>query len=292
MSSPYTSTFPISVLADGPQAINAVLWEADLGDTEDSQLVLQLWENGNPATLNVDFSTDPLVAGWTTGWVESSVPAGVPVVGFNALGLYTVPKLARFVRVRAVNATASGNVRFSVGVSHGWVRALASSIQVNTGQSAHDGAIAGNPMRIGARALSVPYAAVASGDVADLTSTLNGALIQKPFSIPDADWVYAPPAGGIVVATDIVVRAAQAAGIRNYVTAVQVRNTNAVATELVIKDGPSTVLWRTLLPANMAFSMDFDFPTPLRGTAATALNVQCVTAGAAVYPNLQGYSSS
>jgi hypothetical protein len=292
MSSPYTSTFPVSVFADGPQAANDVLWEADLGDTADTQLVLHLWENGGPATITVDFSADPLVSGWTAGWVESSVPSGAPVAAFNALGLYTVPKLARFVRVRSTNATAAGNVRFSVGVSRGWVRAHPSAIQTNNGQAAHDAVIAGNPVRIGVRALAVPYAAVASGDVADLTSTLNGALIQKPFSIPDSDWVYAPPAGGIAVATDIAVRAAQAAGIRNYVTAIQVRNTNAVATELVIKDGATTVLWRTQLPANMAGSEDVEFPTPLRGSAATALNVQCITAGAAVYPNLQGYSAS
>jgi hypothetical protein len=116
------------------------------------------------------------------------------------------------------------------------------------------------------------------------------ALIEKPYGPADLDWQYAAPAGGIITNTAVAVRAAQAAGTRNYVTAMQLRNTNAVATEFVILDG-ATIIWRGQLPANMAGAEDFNFPTPLRGTAATAINVQCLTTGAAVYANLQGYSA-
>jgi hypothetical protein len=89
----------------------------------------------------------------------------------------------------------------------------------------------------------------------------------------------------------VVLRAAAAAGIRNYVTSIDVRNAHAtVATEVVIKDG-ATVIWRQLLPAAMAAPVEITFPTPLRGTAATAMNVACITTGAQVYANAQGFAA-
>lgn len=156
------------------------------------------------------------------------------------------------------------------------------------GAAAHDAAISANPVRIGARAINASYAAVSNGDVADIITTLDGRLVTNPLAIPQNTWLYAAASGGIVNTTDVAVKAAAAAGISNYVSAIQLRNNNAVATEFVIKDG-STVIWRTGLPASMAGSMDFTFTPPLRGTAATAVNVACITTGAAVYANVQGY---
>jgi hypothetical protein len=159
------------------------------------------------------------------------------------------------------------------------------------GQAAHDAVVAGSPVRIAGRAVTANYTAVATGDVADLISTLVGALISKPFSIPELDWQYAGVTGGITGTTDVVLKAAAAAGIRNYVTSIDFRNAHAtVATEVVIKDG-ATVIWRQLLPAAMAAPVEITFPTPLRGTAATAVNFACLTTGAQVYVNAQGYAA-
>jgi hypothetical protein len=131
--------------------------------------------------------------------------------------------------------------------------------------------------------------AVTTARGVDLLATLIGALVTKPYAIPEADWQYAAAAGGIINTTDVVLRAAAAAGIRNYVTSIDVRNAHAtVATEVVIKDG-ATVIWRQLLPAAMASPVEITFPTPLRGTAATAMNVACITTGAQVYVNAQGF---
>ena len=142
-----------------------------------------------------------------------------------------------------------------------------------------------------ATGLSANPTAVTTGRGIDLLATLIGALVNKPFSIPEADWQYAGAAGGITGTTDVVLRAAAAAGIRNYVTSIDVRNAHAtVATEVVIKDG-ATVIWRQLLPAAMATPVDITFPTPLRGTAATAVNFACLTTGAQVYVNAQGYAA-
>ena len=158
-----------------------------------------------------------------------------------------------------------------------------------TGGVAQD-AVAGNPVGIGARAANVNQAAMsATGDLVHLMATMIGALVNKPFSIPEADWTYAP-AGVIANTADVVIVAAAGAGIRRYVTAIQVINTNAVATEFVIKDG-ATVIWRIWLPASMTTPWDIDFPTPLRSSANAALNAAAIASGASIYLDAQGYTA-
>lgn len=166
---------------------------------------------------------------------------------------------------------------------------LANSVTVGGGQVSHDSPISGSPMRIGARALTTNYGAVATGDTADLVSTLVGALIQKPFSIPEADWTFAV-AAPITAVADTVMTAAAGTGIRNYMTGLQMINTNAVATEVVVKDG-TTVIWRGYLPASMSQVVYLEFPTPIRTTANTALNFAAITTGANIYVNAQGYKA-
>lgn len=144
---------------------------------------------------------------------------------------------------------------------------------------------------LAATGASANPAAVTSGRGVDLLATLIGALVAKPYAIPEADWQYAGPAGGITGTADVVLKAAAPAGIRNHLTSIDVRNAHAtVATEVVVKDG-ATVIWRQLLPAAMPTPVAVAFPTPLRGTAAVALNLACLTAGAQVYANAQGFSA-
>lgn len=157
-----------------------------------------------------------------------------------------------------------------------------------TGGVAQDAA-AGNPVGIGARAANVNQAAMsAAGDLVHLMATMIGALIQKPYSIPEADWSFAGAA--VVNTTDVVLAAAAGAGIRRYLTALQMKNTNATATEVVVKDG-ATVIWRLYLPANMANADTILFPSPLKSTANAALNFACITTGANVYVAAQGYTA-
>lgn len=157
------------------------------------------------------------------------------------------------------------------------------------GQAAHDAVNTGSPVKTGARAITSNYATVATGDVADNICTTVGAQIIKPYSIPELDWQYASAA--IIVATDQVVKAAGASGIRNYVTGIQVMNTHAaVSTEFVVKDG-AVVIFRCFLPAAMQNMITVQFHTPLRGATVTAINAACITTGANVYANVQGYQA-
>jgi hypothetical protein len=159
--------------------------------------------------------------------------------------------------------------------------------------AAHDAAVSGNPVRVAGRGMSADYTAVATGDTADLLATLLGKLVTQPYALPANTWSSAAGSGGITNTTAVTVKAAGAAGVRNYVTGIDVVNTHAtVDTEFMIRDGAAgAVLWRTSLKA-LGGGVSRTFDPPLRGTAATLVEIVNVTTGAAVYANLTGYSAA
>jgi hypothetical protein len=168
------------------------------------------------------------------------------------------------------------------------VAALHPSSPLN-GQSAHDAAITGNPVRLAGRALSAAYTTVATGDTADLMTTLQGVLTVRPYTIPELEFSYASAAGGVVNTTDVVLAAAAGAGLRRYLKSMTLSNNSATATEVVVKDA-STVIWRGHLPANAPnYCVNFDIP--IKTSANAALNFACITTAAAVYVNAQGYTA-
>jgi hypothetical protein len=161
-------------------------------------------------------------------------------------------------------------------------------------QAAHDAAVGGNPIRIAGRARTNSYSGVANDDTADLMTTPNGTLIVRPYSIPEEMWSYAAAASGIVNTTTAVTFKAAVAGVRTYVTWVDIMSealTNA--TELAIRDGAGgTVLWRTKIgTGGLTGGRHIHFPSPLRGTANTLMEVVTLTASGAgaVYFNAGGY---
>lgn len=163
------------------------------------------------------------------------------------------------------------------------------------GAAAHDAPISGNPVRIGGRARTSSYTAVANDDTADIMVDTVGKQIVKPYAIPDSDWTYAsniiPNAAG-----DRIVKAAAGAGLRNYITACQIyTDGKTTASHFVITDGPTgspgTVLFRLLVgtTSNPDFH-SYHFPTPLRTSANTAVYVNVPDSGSTYnVVNMQGY---
>jgi hypothetical protein len=90
--------------------------------------------------------------------------------------------------------------------------------------------------------------------------------------------------------TDAVLAAAAGAGLCNFLTGLQFKNTSAVASELVVKDG-STVLWRGHVGASMTAMEAVTFPTPLKSSPNTALNAALLTTATSTYINGQGYKA-
>jgi hypothetical protein len=157
------------------------------------------------------------------------------------------------------------------------------------------GTVGGVPFQIGVVGRTSNSSSVTNGSVSFNPATLAGVQIVYPWSIPDATWQTAAAAGGIINSTTaITLNAAGAAGIRNYLAQLTITS-NGVATattELVVLDG-ATVIWRDYLitspPNNIRNVM---FTIPLRGSAATAMSFQTLTAqgsGSALYVNAIGF---
>lgn len=115
-------------------------------------------------------------------------------------------------------------------------------------------------------------------------------VVDQPFTVPASRWQYAGATGGIVNTTAVPIAVAGATGIRNYVAACQFFNSAATASEIEIRDG-STVIWRGYVAASMVAPELVTFPVPLRGTAATAMNVAMGTTATATRVSCQGYAS-
>ena len=108
-------------------------------------------------------------------------------------------------------------------------------------------------------------------------------------------WSYAAASGGITDTSDVTLAAAPGAGYANYLTDLQLHNSDAaVATEVVVKSD-STVLWRMFLPIGRPMTLtptmpvSVHFSRPLRAAENTALTVAAITTSAEVYVNAQGF---
>lgn len=293
-------TGPNGLLAVGPDglAVSGSVSSAATLFTQDcigfESISVHVTSAGTTCTITYEVSNDN--SNWVsiTGIVSTASGTVAPASTSTTNSLFHFSIRGRYFRAR-VSTYGSGTVSVVANLSKapisyvGAVNAVANGNYQVTGPAAHDAVISGAPVRLGARALTANYTAVSSGDVADLVATLVGALIQKPYSIPELDWSYAAASGGITDTSDVPIKAAAAAGLRNYLTVIDIVNAHAsVSTEVVIKDGAS-VIWRSYYKANGTRAQPITFPTPLRSTAATALNVACITTGSAVYVNAQGY---
>jgi hypothetical protein len=221
----------------------------------------------------------------------ASAPAAAAQLICTAFGIGTTGCNTEFIS-DPVNPQWRANVTkpstAAAAANSGLVAALHPSSPLN-GQSAHDAVIAGNPVRLAGRALTAAYTSVATGDTADLITTIQGVVITRPYQIPELEWSYAAASGGITNTTDVALAAAAGAGLRRYVTSIGISNASAVATEVVLKDG-ATVIWRGYVAASAPLT-HIDFSNPLKTSANAALNVACITTSSAIYINAQGYTA-
>ncbi len=134
------------------------------------------------------------------------------------------------------------------------------------------------------RAPTTPVARTATaGNYSLAVVDAEGKQIIQQYADPTNTWQAVATQTSTTAAA---VKAAGAAGIRNYVTGITVSNSSATATLVTILDG-ATVIWQTWLGAGISLTMPFE--TPLRGTAATAVNVNLSVAVTSVYVAAQGY---
>lgn len=136
--------------------------------------------------------------------------------------------------------------------------------------------------------------AVTTGQYVRPIATSIGAAVNKPFQVPELDWSYPAAAGGISNTTAVTMVGAAGAGIRNYLTAIQLSApTLGAATEVAVRDGAGgTVIWRGYM-STAGGNQSVNLSSPIKSTANTLLEVVTLTATitGAVYVNAQGYQA-
>lgn len=226
----------------------------------------------------------------------SASPASSITLAASTTKMWKLPLSAKFLRVRANVAVVGGTVQAVIALSQRPFTNSTLQVMQTTGgnlnawvqgATAHSNAATGNPVQVGGVVKTTVSTTEASGDVARVAMSTSGAAITIPFSVPELNW------SGFATVTDgstVALKTAGAASVRNYCTGIDFINTSAVATVIELRDGASTVLWRGYAPASMTQTTTVVFPTPKRGTAATALNIVAITTGANIYVNAGGYS--
>lgn len=250
---------------------------------------------------NVNFVTIPV---YNQAVISGIVLTGSITPTVSQIG-YIFPVNFRYIRLRISTLITGGSIqavsKFMQTPFTPAVNQIAQNIATNfvtnatltNGQTAHSAASTGSPIRVGGRVNTTLDTTLVQGDACDAFMTTAGQQVQKPYGTAENDWQYAAAAGGITASTaDVVIKTAGAASIRNYITSITIASEPLVAaTELVIKEG-ATVIWRTKIPTTGMALTHIEFPTPLKGAAATALNVATLTSNVgAVYFNAQGYQS-
>jgi hypothetical protein len=153
-------------------------------------------------------------------------------------------------------------------------------------------ASATNPLPIGATLTLNPSVTITSGTVGLTVGTSNIGVVT-PYSVASANWQYAAPTGGIITTAPVTLVAAAGTGVRNYITALQIKGCNAVASEVVIRDGAAVVLWRGYVAATMLTADDLVFPTPLMSSTGvnSAITLTVNTTATLTYVTAQGFTA-
>ena len=264
---------------------------------------------------NSNFQTIPVYS----QLVLTGTPITAAITASASQLVYTFPVTVRYIRLRIATTITGGSIQaftrlsqatwtpavFQVAqgtgtnlnavVASGTVTTVSTLTTLANGQTAHSSASTGSPLRVGGRVVTTLDTTLAQGDASDLAVTTGQQLVNKPFASSENDWQASSGTTPLATTTSTALKAAGAASIRNFVTGCQFTNSSStVSTTVSILDG-AAVIWTGYLPATTAalpvVPVNVTFLTPLRGTAATAMNVQLGTTSASVYYNCQGYQS-
>jgi len=257
-------------------------------------------------TITFQVSNDSTT--WSSAVAWPVAGAAIPVSTATAVGQWVIPAAGRFFRVQITTA-GTGTVA-AIAVMKNWSAWLPANIpQTNVaqiagtaavtagvagmlavgGNIAEDAAATSNPVICGGVArTALPATTVIAGDAVRATYSVSGQMVTKENAPGDLDFYINAT---VTTSTQTQLRAAQAASIRTNLTNIIYQNTSATATTLTIQDGAATTLVTFSAAASMANPVQLVFPTPLRGTAATALNYTAGTTGANVLLTVTGFNS-
>ena len=269
----------------------AVLFTTSMLNYE--SITVQVTSAGTSCTVTYETSEDGVNWQLTSGLTTSNVGLSSSTTASTTALILQFPRKASIFRAR-VSTYGSGTVSVVGTLSKSPVAQLGLTF-IGGGLSFEGGGVGTNPIAVGLEGRTSSKTSVANATLVRPISTLDGRQVIRLNSIPENEWVYAAASGGIAnTTTAVTLVAAQAAGIRNYLTNLQLSSDAlGAATEIAIRDGAGgTVLWRGKIgTAGIAGVSTIQFSDPLKSTAATLLEVVTLSASVtgSVYVNAQGY---
>lgn len=268
----------------------AVLFTTSMVNYE--SITVQVTSAGTSCTVIYEQSEDQTTWYSVSGLSVTNAGASAPSSGTVTAAMYIFPRKGTYFRARVVTY-GSGTVALTGALSKTPVNL---TVEARLSGYANEGAaITSQPVPICLEGRTSSKTSVASGQAVRPISTADGRQIVRLNSIPENEWQYAAASGGITnTTTAVTLVAAQAAGIRNYLTSLQLSSDAlGAATEIAIRDGAGgTVLWRGKIGmAGITGVSTIQFSNPLKSTAATLLEVVTLSASltGGVYVNAQGY---
>lgn len=223
-----------------------------------------------------------------SNWVSKTLvnQAGVSAASATAAGVWTGDIGARFFRVRCSALTAGTPAVHIVALTDSGVNTLATQTVTLGAQVKEDAAVATAADMLlagGQRVLAAPTSlSSAAGDAILPQFTSEGKALIATFGAEEHLW---DACVDLTATTDTLVRAAGAAGIRNVITDITLSNQGAAAVVVTIKDGTTRKYARSVPPGS---SVDVQLKSPIRGSAATAVNAALSAAGT-VTVSVSGY---
>ena len=269
----------------------AVLFTTSMLNYE--SITVQVTSAGTSCTVTYETSDDN--SNWisTSGLSFTNTGSSALATTSSAVGGIQFTRKGLYFRAR-VSAYGSGTVT-AIGTLSKAPAVQQALITISGGFSPEGGGAGTSPIAVGLEGRTSSKTSVTNATLVRPISTLDGRQVIRLNSIPENEWVYAAASGGIAnTTTAVTLVAAQAAGIRNYLTNLQLSSDAlGAATEIAIRDGAGgTVLWRGKIgTAGIAGVSTIQFSDPLKSTAATLLEVVTLSASVtgSVYVNAQGY---
>lgn len=204
--------------------------------------------------------------------LQTALPAGTNLIGKTTID-QTTPGTTNAISIANIgsNAVVTGGVNGSQSVG---------------GPTASGSSIAANPLTTGGRAQNAEATAVTNGQVVNAAFDLVGKQIVSPFA--NKENFITGSTSGITTATNTQVIAAQAAGVKIYLTGFSCSNTGATTSLLQFTSGSGgSVIWTTINPAGGG--SNFPIVPPVATAAATALYLTTGSASSNQYCSVTGY---
>ena len=269
----------------------AVLFTTSMLNYE--SITVQVTSAGTSCTITYEASEDGVNWQSTSGLTTSNIGVSANTTTSTTALILQFARKALYFRAR-VSTYGSGTVT-AIGTLSKAPAVQQGIMYIGGGWSFEGGGSGTNPIAVGLEGRTSSKTSVTNATLVRPISTLDGRQVIRLNSIPENEWQYAAASGGITnTTTAATLVAAQAAGVRNYLTSLQLSSdVLGAATEIAIRDGAGgTVLWRGKIgTAGIAGVITIQFSDPLKSTAATLLEVVTLSASVfgGVYVNAQGY---